>query len=43
MEIKRKAILLSKIRIQHARFIGHLMRRHSLEHLVAAKIEGKRA
>ena len=44
MEVNRNAALLNNIRAQKAQFIGHLMRRHSLEHLATtAKIEGKRA
>ena len=44
MEVNRNATLMNKIRIQPARFMRHVMRRHSLEHLVTtANTEGKRA
>ena len=33
MEDNRSATLMNKIRAQQARFIGHVMRRHSLEYL----------
>ena len=44
MEASRKATLMNKIRTQQARFVGHVMRRHSLKDLgTTAKIEGKKA
>ena len=43
MEVNKKATFMNKIRTQQARFIGHVMRRYSLEHLIrTAKIELKR-
>ena len=44
MEVNRNATLMNKMRTQQARLIGHVMRRHGMEHLVTtAKVEGKRA
>ena len=44
MKVNRNATLMNKIRTQQARFIGYVIRRHGLEHLVTpAKIEGKSA
>ena len=44
MEVNRNATLLNKMGTQQARFIGHVMRKHSLEHLVTtAKVEEKGA
>ena len=44
MEVSRNATLLNKMRTQQQQFIRHVLRRHSLEHLVTtSKIEGKRA
>ena len=44
MEVNRKATLMNKIRTQQASFIGHVVRKHSMEHLITtAKIEWKRA
>ena len=42
MKVKRS--LLRKIRRRQARFLGHVMRRQKMEHLVTTgKIEGKRS